>query len=66
MAATIEQWLAQLTSALDYDELLVFFLTYRYSISALDLCYLLICRSHWALGCSADGGDDMVRRIVRV
>ena len=66
VAATIERWLAQLTSALDYDELLVFFLTYRSYISALDLCHLLICRFHWALGRSADGGDDMVRRIVRV
>ena len=66
VAATIERWLAQLTSALDYDELLVFFLTYRSYITALDLCHLLICRFHWALGRSADGGDDMVRRIVRV
>ena len=66
VAATIERWLAQLTSALDYDELLIFFLTYRSYITALDLCHLLICRFHWALGRSADGGDDMVRRIVRV
>ncbi|KAF8261243.1 hypothetical protein EI94DRAFT_1607660 [Lactarius quietus] len=66
VAATIERWLAQLTSALDYDELLVFFLTYRSYITALDLCHLLICRFHWALGRSADGGDDMVRRVVRV
>jgi hypothetical protein len=66
VAATIERWLAQLTSALDYDELLVFFLTYRSYISALDLCHLLTCRFHWALGRSADGGDEMVRRVVRV
>jgi len=66
VAATIERWLAQLTSALDYDELLVFFLTYRSYVTALDLCHLLICRFHWALGRSADGGDDMVRRVVRV
>jgi GDP/GTP exchange factor required for growth at low temperature len=66
VAGTIERWLAQLTSALDYDELLVFFLTYRSYITALDLCHLLICRFHWALERSADGGDDMVRRIVRV
>ena len=66
VAATIERWLAQLTSAMDYDELLLFFLTYRSYITALDLCHLLICRFHWALGRSADGGDDMVRRVVRV
>jgi hypothetical protein len=66
VAGTIERWLAQLTSALDYDELLVFFLTYRSYITALDLCYLLTCRFHWALGRSAGGGDEMVRRVVRV
>ena len=66
VAATIERWLAQLTSALDYDELLVFFLTYRSYITALDLCHLLICRFHWALGRGASGGDEMVRRVVRV
>lgn len=66
VAATIERWLAQLTSALDYDELLVFFLTYRSYISAIDLCHLLTCRFHWALGRSASGGDEMIRRVVRV
>jgi Gdp/GTP exchange factor required for growth at low temperatures len=66
VAATIERWLAQLTSALDYDELLVFFLTYRSYITALDLCHLFICRFHWALGRGASGGDEMVRRVVRV
>jgi GDP/GTP exchange factor required for growth at low temperature len=66
VAATIERWLAQLTSALDYDELLVFFLTYRSYIKAIDLCHLLICRFHWALGRSASGGDEMIRRVVRV
>ncbi|KAI0270524.1 hypothetical protein BC834DRAFT_950330 [Gloeopeniophorella convolvens] len=66
VAATIERWLAQLTSALDYDELLVFFLTYRSYISPIELCQLLICRFHWALGRTAGGGDEMVRRIVRV
>jgi GDP/GTP exchange factor required for growth at low temperature len=62
IAATIERWIAQLTSELDYDELLNFFLTYRTYISAVDLCHLLICRFHWALS----GRDDMVRKIVRV
>ncbi|TFK72390.1 ras GEF [Pluteus cervinus] len=49
VAATIERWIAQLTSDLNYDELLDFFLTYRTYISAVDLCHLLICRFHWAL-----------------
>lgn len=67
VAATIERWLAQLTSELNYDELLIFFLTYRTYISALDLGHLLICRFHWALGGqTAPGQSDMVRRIVRL
>lgn len=77
MAATIERWIAQLTSQLDYDELLIFFLTYRAYINALDLGHLLICRFHWALeepvGNTTQGvvGGDaaheiMVKQIVRV
>ncbi|EIM84381.1 ras GEF [Stereum hirsutum FP-91666 SS1] len=68
VAATIERWIAQLTSDLNYDELLIFFLTYRTYISAVDLCHLLICRFHWALGqpSSSSKQDEMVRRIVRV
>ena len=65
-AATIERWIAQLTSDLNYDELLNFFLTYRTYISAMDLCHLLICRFHWALGKKSSSHDEMVRRIVRV
>ena len=53
IAATIERWIAQLTSELNYDELLIFFLTYRTYISAVDLCHLLICRFHWALESSS-------------
>lgn len=73
IAATIERWVAQLTSEIDYDELLVFFLTYRTYVSATDLCRVLIGRFHWALrgGEEAATGetkvcDDRVRRIVRV
>ena len=65
-AATIERWIAQLTSELNYDELLIFFLTYRTYISALDLGHLLICRFHWALEQPNSSHDEMVRRIVRV
>lgn len=66
LAATIERWLAQLTSDLDYDELLVFFLTYRTCISAVDLCHLFICRFHWALLKATSREDETVRRFVRV
>ncbi|KAJ7161005.1 hypothetical protein C8R46DRAFT_1164641 [Mycena filopes] len=66
VAATIERWIAQLTSDLNYDELLNFFLTYRTYISAVDLCHLLICRFHWALQQPASTQDETVRRVVRV
>ncbi|KAJ7585243.1 hypothetical protein C8J56DRAFT_789163 [Mycena floridula] len=66
IAATIERWIAQLTSVLNYDELLVFFLTYRTYISSVDLCHLLICRFHWALQTTESGHDDKIRRVVRV
>ncbi|KAH9920878.1 ras GEF [Epithele typhae] len=66
VAATIERWIAQLTSELDYDELLIFFLTYRTYVSAVDLGHLLICRFHWALGETMTSRDEMVRKIVRV
>ncbi|KAI6037939.1 hypothetical protein EDC04DRAFT_2868519 [Pisolithus marmoratus] len=66
IAATIERWIAELTSKLNYDELLNFFLTYRTYISAVDLCHLLICRFHWSLSGHATKEDDHVRKIVRV
>jgi len=65
-AATIERWIAQLTSQYDYEELLVFFLTYRTYIDAIDLCQLLICRFHWALEEPTSRQDAEVRRIVQV
>ncbi|EGO03000.1 hypothetical protein SERLA73DRAFT_158671 [Serpula lacrymans var. lacrymans S7.3] len=66
LAATIERWIAQLTSELNYEELLNFFLTYRTYISAVDLCHLLICRFHWALSSHSSKQYEDVRRIVRV
>ena len=66
VAATIERWIGQLTSELNYDELLNFFLTYRTYITSIDLCHLLICRFHWALGRASSPHDERVRRIVRV
>ena len=66
MAATIERWIAQLTSELNYEELLNFFLTYRTYISSIDLCHLLICRFHWALESPLSPNEETVRKIVRV
>ncbi|GLB44214.1 putative rasGEF domain containing protein [Lyophyllum shimeji] len=66
IAATIERWIAQLTSDLNYDELLDFFLTYRTYVSAVDLCHLLIARFCWALRPTTSARDERVRRIVRV
>ncbi|KAJ3509621.1 hypothetical protein NLJ89_g5128 [Agrocybe chaxingu] len=66
LAATIERWIAQLTSDLNYDELLNFFLTFRTYVSAVDLCHLLICRFHWACQKPSSLQDEKVRRIVRV
>lgn len=66
LAATIERWIAQLTSDLNYDELLDFFLTYRTYVSAVDLCNLLIARFHWALQKPSSQQDETIRRIVRV
>jgi hypothetical protein len=66
VAATIERWMAQLTSTMNYDELLVFFLTYRVYITAYDVAELLICRFHWSLGQGRVEQDESVRKIVRV
>ncbi|KAH9921111.1 uncharacterized protein B0H18DRAFT_1021935 [Fomitopsis serialis] len=66
LAATIERWIAQITSELNYDELIVFLLTYRTYVSALDLGHLLICRFHWALGEPTSQRDEIARRVVRV
>jgi hypothetical protein len=57
LAATIERWVAQLTSQLDYEELLKFFYTYRSYISPFDLLHILIYRFQWTL---TPSGDDVV------
>lgn len=54
LAATIERWVAQLTSQLDYEELLKFFYTYRSYISPFDLLHILIYRFQWTLTPSSD------------
>ena len=68
LAATIERWIAQLTSQLDHDELLTFFLTYRTYLSPVDLLQLLICRFHWALEVdeSMTQEDVLAKRLARV
>ncbi|KAJ3851244.1 hypothetical protein EV368DRAFT_43574 [Lentinula lateritia] len=64
LAATIERWLAQLTSDLDYDELLNFFLTYRTYISALDLARLLMTRFCWALATVKPEGSSIATATI--
>ncbi|KAJ3881393.1 hypothetical protein F5051DRAFT_321803 [Lentinula edodes] len=64
LAATIERWLAQLTSDLDYDELLNFFLTYRTYISALDLARLLMTRFCWALATVRPEGSSTATATI--
>jgi Gdp/GTP exchange factor required for growth at low temperatures len=65
VAATIERWIAQLTSESESLELLHFFLTYRIYISGVDLCHLLICRFHWALERPTSTHDKTLRAMVR-
>jgi hypothetical protein len=64
VAATIERWIAQLTSEREPDWP-CFFLTYRIYISGVDLCRLLICRFHWALEKPTSAQDETVRAMVR-
>ncbi|KAF8312452.1 ras GEF [Clavulina sp. PMI_390] len=54
MAATIERWIAQLTSQLDYEELLKFFYVYRTYITPFELLHILIYRFQWTLSPSRD------------
>lgn len=64
VGATIERWIAQLTSEREPDWP-CFFLTYRIYISGVDLCHLLICRFHWALEKPNDTQDETIRAMVR-
>lgn len=66
VAATIERWIAQLTSEGESPELVYFFLTYRVYISGEDLCHLLICRFHWALETPTSEQDGIARKTIRV
>lgn len=65
VAATIERWIAQLTSENESFELVHFFITYRIYISGVDLCHLLICRFHWALEKANSKQDEVIRAQVR-
>lgn len=66
MAATVERWVAELTSKIDPELLADFFLTYRFFLTPLSLCQLLITRFDWALAVSDSPEDEAARRIVRV
>lgn len=49
MAATIERWIAELTTRIDPRALVEFFLTYRAVMRPLDLCLILTCRFEWTI-----------------
>lgn len=68
MAATIERWIAEMTSKIESHLMTDFFLTYRAFVSSLVLCQLLLARFEWALqGSPGDSASDLAgRRIVRV
>lgn len=66
MAATVERWVAELTSKIDPELLADFFLTYRLFLSPMSLCQLLLTRFDWALAEPYQPQDEAARRIVRV
>lgn len=66
LAATIDRWIADMTSRIENDLMTDFFLTYRAFISPLSLCKLLITRFEWALQPGHSPEDVAGRRIVRV
>jgi GDP/GTP exchange factor required for growth at low temperature len=66
VAASIERWIAQLTSEIDFVELHILLLTYRQFIAPTDLFHLLASRFCWALEPSRDPQDDIVRKLVRI
>ena len=66
MAATIERWIAEMTSKIESDLMTDFFLTYRSFLSPIALSQLLIDRFEWALLDGKTPEDIAGRRIVRV
>ncbi|KAK4705281.1 hypothetical protein P7C70_g924, partial [Phenoliferia sp. Uapishka_3] len=66
MAATVERWVAELTSQISPELLTGFFLTYRTFVRPLDLFRLLSTRFDWAMATPTGPEDDAARRIVRV
>ncbi|KAG0143143.1 hypothetical protein CROQUDRAFT_66492 [Cronartium quercuum f. sp. fusiforme G11] len=49
MAATIERWIAELTTRIDPRSLIEFFLTYRTVLRPVNLCMLLTTRFEWTI-----------------
>lgn len=66
MAATVERWVAEMTSQLNPDLRTDFFLTYRSFLTPAALLDLLLCRFEWALQGGETPEDIAGRRIVRV
>lgn len=66
LAATVDRWIADMTSRIENDLMTDFFLTYRSFLTPLSLCKLLITRFEWALQSGHSAEDIAGRRIVRV
>lgn len=66
LAATVDRWIADMTSRIENDLMTDFFLTYRSFLSPMALCKLLITRFEWALQPGSTAEDIAGRRIVRV
>lgn len=66
MAATVERWIAEITSKIESDLMTDFFMTYRAFLSSMDLCKVLQARFEWTLQATENAEDIAARRIVRV
>lgn len=66
LAATVDRWIADMTSRIENDLMTDFFLTYRCFLAPISLCKLLITRFEWALQPGHNAEDIAGRRIVRV
>ena len=67
MAATVERWIAEMTSSkIEGDLMTDFFMTYRAFLSSMELSKLLQARFEWTLATSETAEDIAARRVVRV
>ncbi|KAK4051488.1 Guanine nucleotide exchange factor lte1 [Microbotryomycetes sp. JL221] len=66
MAATVERLIAELTSKIDAELLVTFFLTFRVYLTPLELMHSLIARFTWAMQGDDTPEGEGHKRIVRV